>query len=843
MKKHFTLRSAHKTKVFGVPPVLDAATDIPPIVESTVAYLDEHLDEEGLFRISGSAPAIAKLKGRFDAGKKVELHKETLVHNVSGLLKLYLRDMPEPLCTYALYPEFLDTAGMADEGGRLEETRRLLDKLPGPSYATLRHVAGLLVRVAARAKVNAMTTANLATTVAPSVFRPEDAHSLEYLRELPKVSSVFEFVLSHYGDLFPASHALPAGGSGNGAAGTPQQPPENDNGPPQPPSPNAKADLPPIALPPAWRFTELTAGCCGCDYELMYLHKQLSQANSARQAMEEMLRKSVEEVAHLESAVRQREEDLEAAKAELSTATALGKEATLRAESAQGAPLWLTGPAPLCPATPVQRRDKQLSELVQTKSTDLKRFTVMFSQLQEMQKNNLTERDDLLLQLAEAREQIVGLELQRTEMGEQLSKAQARADAGDRAREQLLLQLERAAESERQARERATRIGADMDGLRRQVGAEKEALLRELQGARRVTLETDGEYLKDLEKLRRDNDELEQELAKERELRLAADSQCIEQQSKADALYVQISRRVAALEDEVKKASEERDALLSAAAARRGAAGAAAAAAAAAASGEAPGPGGAGAAAGKPLPTLPPRGAASMSSKELTVALQKLAHVEAQLREKAQATAELERKLAARDAAVVRVDEEARADAERQRAALERAAQEAQARSAALDSQLREKAQAVTRLENKVAELQGRLDAAPAPAPAQAQAPAPVPRSATTPALRQAAPGNAKAGRPLPVPEPARPTGRTSAGREDALAMASRLADAVGVSTKADLEALIEAHFNATVLTVKLASGGKGHGAMGAQDMFVEAVSSHTAYKQFGDFVAKKMGL
>jgi len=48
---------------------------------------------------------------------------------VSSLLKLYCRELPEPLCTFALYPSFLRAAGLAPEL-RLSALREAVAQLP-----------------------------------------------------------------------------------------------------------------------------------------------------------------------------------------------------------------------------------------------------------------------------------------------------------------------------------------------------------------------------------------------------------------------------------------------------------------------------------------------------------------------------------------------------------------------------------------------------------------------------------------------------------------------------------------------------------------------------------------
>ncbi len=60
------------------------------------------LDKEGIFRVCGDTLEIEYYKQQFDSGEDVVFKEGTDVHVITNLLKLYLREMPEPLLTYEL---------------------------------------------------------------------------------------------------------------------------------------------------------------------------------------------------------------------------------------------------------------------------------------------------------------------------------------------------------------------------------------------------------------------------------------------------------------------------------------------------------------------------------------------------------------------------------------------------------------------------------------------------------------------------------------------------------------------------------------------------------------------
>ena len=55
------------------------------------------------------------------------------VHSVSSLLKLYFRELPDPLCTYKLYNQFLDAARVPEDL-RLSAMRQVVKALPKENF-------------------------------------------------------------------------------------------------------------------------------------------------------------------------------------------------------------------------------------------------------------------------------------------------------------------------------------------------------------------------------------------------------------------------------------------------------------------------------------------------------------------------------------------------------------------------------------------------------------------------------------------------------------------------------------------------------------------------------------
>ncbi|XP_010785143.1 rho GTPase-activating protein 22-like, partial [Notothenia coriiceps] len=83
----------------------------PLLVEQCVDFIRERgLDEEGLFRMPGQANLVKELQEAFDCGDKPLFDSNTDVHTVASLLKLYLRELPEPVIPFSKYEDFLTCA-------------------------------------------------------------------------------------------------------------------------------------------------------------------------------------------------------------------------------------------------------------------------------------------------------------------------------------------------------------------------------------------------------------------------------------------------------------------------------------------------------------------------------------------------------------------------------------------------------------------------------------------------------------------------------------------------------------------------------------------------------------
>ncbi len=84
---------------------------VPFIITSCVREVEKRgISEVGIYRVSGSAADVQRLKKAFEANpyEAEQLLKEVDIHSVAGTLKQYLRDLPESLVTTPIYNKMFE---------------------------------------------------------------------------------------------------------------------------------------------------------------------------------------------------------------------------------------------------------------------------------------------------------------------------------------------------------------------------------------------------------------------------------------------------------------------------------------------------------------------------------------------------------------------------------------------------------------------------------------------------------------------------------------------------------------------------------------------------------------
>ncbi|XP_013994378.1 rho GTPase-activating protein 24 isoform X3 [Salmo salar] len=184
----------------------------PMLVEQCVGFIRKWgLREEGLFRLPGQANLVKELQDAFDCGEKPSFDCNTDVHTVASLLKLYLRELPEPVIPFSKFDEFLSCTKLLskDEESGMKELKRQVECLPPVNYNLLQYICRFLDEVQSYSGVNKMSVQNLATVFGPNILRPKIEDPVAIMEGTVLVQQLMSVLIGRHDVLFPRDEDSP----------------------------------------------------------------------------------------------------------------------------------------------------------------------------------------------------------------------------------------------------------------------------------------------------------------------------------------------------------------------------------------------------------------------------------------------------------------------------------------------------------------------------------------------------------------------------------------------------------------------------------------------------------
>ncbi|XP_070833718.1 rho GTPase-activating protein 22 [Chaetodon trifascialis] len=178
---------------------------VPVLVEQCVSFIREHgLEEEGLFRAPGQTNHVRELQDAFDRGEKPVFDSTTDVHTVASLLKLYIRELPEPIIPFSKYTQFLSCAQLLtkDKSMGILEMGKQVKSLPQVNYNLLKYICKFLDEVQSHSNENKMSVQNLATVFGPNILRPRVEDPVTMMEGSSQVQHLMTVLISEHTRLY-----------------------------------------------------------------------------------------------------------------------------------------------------------------------------------------------------------------------------------------------------------------------------------------------------------------------------------------------------------------------------------------------------------------------------------------------------------------------------------------------------------------------------------------------------------------------------------------------------------------------------------------------------------------
>uniref|UniRef100_A0A671RQX3 Unconventional myosin-IXb-like n=1 Tax=Sinocyclocheilus anshuiensis TaxID=1608454 RepID=A0A671RQX3_9TELE len=193
-------KEGEQTLHFGVPlcALVRTADSVPFVMEKMLVHVEMNgLYTEGIYRKSGSACRAKELHHILEKDPQAVSLDNYPIHTITGLVKLWLRELPDPLMTYSLYNDFLYAADLPEASERLRAIYRKLDELPPSNFSTLERLIFHLVKVAKEEAHNRMSANALAILFAPCILRcPDSSDPLLSMKDINKTTLCVEILIN-----------------------------------------------------------------------------------------------------------------------------------------------------------------------------------------------------------------------------------------------------------------------------------------------------------------------------------------------------------------------------------------------------------------------------------------------------------------------------------------------------------------------------------------------------------------------------------------------------------------------------------------------------------------------
>ncbi|XP_039458226.1 unconventional myosin-IXb isoform X3 [Oreochromis aureus] len=174
------------------------ANPVPIVMETLLMHVELHgLYTEGIYRKSGSACRAKELHQVLQKDPETVCLDNYPIHTITGLIKRWLRELPDPLMTFSLYHDFLHAVELPEEEEKIKAVYQKIEELPPANFSTLERLIFHLVRVAKEEEHNKMSPSALAIVFAPCILRsPDSDDPLLCMKDVSRTTLCVEILIT-----------------------------------------------------------------------------------------------------------------------------------------------------------------------------------------------------------------------------------------------------------------------------------------------------------------------------------------------------------------------------------------------------------------------------------------------------------------------------------------------------------------------------------------------------------------------------------------------------------------------------------------------------------------------
>ncbi|XP_071770684.1 rho GTPase-activating protein 15 [Centroberyx gerrardi] len=179
-------------------------TTVPKFVKLCLETVEKRgLDADGIYRVSGNLATIQKLRFIVDQEEELNLDGSQWedIHVVTGALKMFFRELPEPLFPFRFFELFVEAIKTKDPKQKVQAMKKLVQQLPTPNQDTMRLLFSHLQRVLVYSTKNLMSTQGISIVFGPTLMWPElDSGNMAV--NMVYQNQIVEFILIESQEIF-----------------------------------------------------------------------------------------------------------------------------------------------------------------------------------------------------------------------------------------------------------------------------------------------------------------------------------------------------------------------------------------------------------------------------------------------------------------------------------------------------------------------------------------------------------------------------------------------------------------------------------------------------------------
>uniref|UniRef100_A0A034W6C0 SLIT-ROBO Rho GTPase-activating protein 1 n=2 Tax=Bactrocera dorsalis TaxID=27457 RepID=A0A034W6C0_BACDO len=178
--------------------------EVPLVMRSCIRVINLYgLHHQGIFRVSGSQVEISNFREAFERGEDplADTNDASDINSVAGLLKLYLRELREPLFPIVYFEHFVSIAEIRSKEDIITAIRNFLSNLSPTVLIVIRYLFAFLNHLSEYADENMMDAFNLAICFGPTLMpAPEDKDQVQYQNQ---INELIKCMILYHDDIFP----------------------------------------------------------------------------------------------------------------------------------------------------------------------------------------------------------------------------------------------------------------------------------------------------------------------------------------------------------------------------------------------------------------------------------------------------------------------------------------------------------------------------------------------------------------------------------------------------------------------------------------------------------------